>query len=95
MSAWPPMARAGSLTMTANLLNIDCHRVPGRLPGNRLPQAAADLRPAAAGPRGTAHRACRSPTQDRLLAEDIETAAQVVRTPAVQSLRGSLLPSLQ
>jgi histidine ammonia-lyase len=34
-------------------------------------------------------------TADRLLAHDIESAARVIRTPAIQSLAQSLLPSFR
>ncbi len=50
-------------------------------------------------PLRAAHAALRSlvpfATQDRLLAQDIESAAQAVRMPAVRSLARDLLPSLQ
>lgn len=80
------------LTMTANLTNIiaievlaACQGIDFRQPlktSHSLQQAYEAVR-------------ARVPfaTQDRLLAEDIEAAAQVIRTPAVQSLADFLLPS--
>jgi histidine ammonia-lyase len=50
-------------------------------------------------PLRRAHAALRTlvpfATQDRLLAEDIDSAAQALRMPAIQSLAGFLLPSLR
>ena len=80
------------LTMTNNLLNIiaieflaACQGVDFRKPlqtSGSLQQAHTVLR-------------ARIPfaTQDRLLAEDIEATAEVIRTPAVQDLANFLLPS--
>jgi histidine ammonia-lyase len=80
------------LTMASNTLNIvaiellaACQGIDFRLPLKTAPllqQAHASLR--AQVPFATA---------DRLLAEDIEAAARVVRLPAIQSLATSLLPS--
>ena len=81
------------LAMTANLLQHRRDGVPRRLPGNRFSQAAARHRK----PLQQAHAALRAhvpfATEDRLLAIDIETAAQVIRTPSVQALADFLLPS--
>jgi histidine ammonia-lyase len=80
------------LTMTRNLLNIvaieflaACQGLDFRKPlqtSGSLQQAHAALR-------------ARIPfaTQDRLLAEDIEATAEVIRTPTVQRLADFLLPS--
>jgi histidine ammonia-lyase len=80
------------LTMTNNLLNIiaieflaACQGIDFRKPlqtSSSLQQAHAELR-------------ARIPfaTQDRLLAEDIEATAEVIRTPTVQRLADFLLPS--
>jgi histidine ammonia-lyase len=80
------------LTMTNNLLNIiaieflaACQGIDFRKPlqtSSSLQQAHAALR-------------ARIPfaTQDRLLAEDIEATAEVIRTPTVQGLASFLLPS--
>jgi histidine ammonia-lyase len=80
------------LTMTNNLLNIiaieflaACQGIDFRKPlqtSRSLQQAHAELR-------------ARIPfaTQDRLLAEDIEATAEVIRTPTVQGLADFLLPS--
>jgi histidine ammonia-lyase len=80
------------LTMTDNLLNIvaieflaACQGIDFRKPlqtSGSLQQAHAALR-------------ARIPfaTQDRLLAEDIEATAEVIRTPTVQDLASFLLPS--
>jgi histidine ammonia-lyase len=80
------------LTMTNNLLNIvaieflaACQGIDFRKPlqtSGSLQQAHAALR-------------ARIPfaTQDRLLAEDIEATAEVIRTPTVQELASFLLPS--
>ncbi|MFL6605159.1 MAG: histidine ammonia-lyase [Steroidobacteraceae bacterium] len=80
------------LTMTTNLLNIiaieflaACQGIDFRKPlqsSSSLQQAHAALR-------------ARIPfaTQDRLLAEDIEATAEVIRTPTVQDLANFLLPS--
>jgi histidine ammonia-lyase len=80
------------LTMTNNLLNIvaieflaACQGIDFRKPlqtSGSLQQAHAALR-------------ARIPfaTQDRLLAEDIEATAEVIRTPTVQDLASFLLPS--
>ena len=80
------------LTMTTNLLNIiaieflaACQGIDFRKPlqtSRSLQQAHAELR-------------ARIPfaTQDRLLAEDIEATAEVIRTPTVQGLADFLLPS--
>jgi histidine ammonia-lyase len=80
------------LTMTTNLLNIiaieflaACQGIDFRKPlqtSSSLQQAHAALR-------------ARIPfaTQDRLLAEDIEATAEVIRTPMVQGLADFLLPS--
>jgi histidine ammonia-lyase len=80
------------LTMTNNLLNIvaieflaACQGIDFRKPlqtSSSLQQAHAALR-------------ARIPfaTQDRLLAEDIEATAEVIRTPTVQRLADFLLPS--
>ncbi|MDB6159638.1 MAG: hutH [Gammaproteobacteria bacterium] len=81
-----------TLTMTNNLLNIiaieflaACQGIDFRKPlqtSSSLQQAHAALR-------------ARIPfaTQDRLLAEDIEATAEVIRTPTVQGLADFLLPS--
>ncbi len=80
------------VTMTGNLLNIvaieylaACQGVDFRKP----------LRTSAA--LQIAHDAMRTrvpfATQDRLLAADIEAAAEVIRLPAVQALTQSILPS--
>ena len=82
------------LAMSTNLLSViaiellvACQGIDFRLP----------LRTSA--PLRAAHAALRSlvpfATQDRLLAHDIESAAQAVRMPAVRSLARDLLPSLQ
>lgn len=82
------------LAMTPNLLNViaiellaACQGIDFRLP--LLTSAAL---------RG-AHAALRTlvpfATQDRLLADDIASAAQAVRLPAIQSLAAFLLPSRQ
>jgi histidine ammonia-lyase len=80
------------LTMTGNLLNIiaieflaACQGVDFRKPlktSSSLQQAHEALR-------------TRVPfaTQDRLLAQDIEVTAEVIRTPTVQALADFLLPS--
>jgi histidine ammonia-lyase len=80
------------LTMTNNLVNIiaieflaACQGIDFRKPlqtSGSLQQAHAALR-------------ARIPfaTQDRLLAEDIEATAEVIRTPTVQGLADFLLPS--
>jgi histidine ammonia-lyase len=82
------------LTMTANLLNIiaiellvACQGIDFRQPL----QTSAPLRGVHAALRTLVPFA----VQDRLLAQDIESAAQAVRMPAVRSLARSLLPSLQ
>jgi histidine ammonia-lyase len=81
-----------TLSMTANLHNIiaiellaACQGIDFRKPlktSSSLQQAHDSLR-------------TRIPfaTQDRLLAEDIEVTAEVIRTPAIQSLADFLLPS--
>jgi histidine ammonia-lyase len=82
------------LAMTPNLLNViaiellaACQGIDFRLP---LLTSAA-LRQAHAALRTVVPFAA----QDRLLAQDIESAAQAVHMPAIQSLAGFLLPSLQ
>ena len=82
------------LTMTTNTLNViaieflaGCQGIDFRKPlktSPRLQQAHDAMR--AQVPFATA---------DRLLAYDIESAAQVIRTPAVQTLSQSLLPSFR
>ena len=82
------------LVMTGNLLNIAaiellvaCQGIDFRQPL----QTSAPLRQAHAALRTLVPFA----VQDRLLAQDIESAAQAVRMPAIQSLAGFLLPSLR
>jgi len=82
------------LTMTPNLLSViaiellvACQGIDFRLPL----LTSAPLRQAHAALRTLVPFAA----QDRLLAQDIESAAEAVRLPAIQSLAGFLLPSLQ
>ena len=80
------------LTMTGNLHNIIAIEFLCCLPGHRFPQAPEDV-----ASLQQAHDALRArvpfAAADRLLADDIEVAAQVIRTPAVQTLAEFLLPS--
>jgi histidine ammonia-lyase len=82
------------LTMAANTLNVvaieflaGCQGIDFRKPLKTSPLLQQ------------AHDALRAQvpfaTTDRLLAEDIEAAARVIRLPAVQSLAESLLPSFR
>jgi histidine ammonia-lyase len=82
------------LTMAANTLNVvaieflaGCQGIDFRKPLRTSPSL------------GQAHEALRTrvpfATADRLLADDIEAAASVVRLPAVQSLANHLLPSFR
>jgi histidine ammonia-lyase len=80
------------LTMTTNLTNIiaieflaACQGIDFRKPL----QTSGSLQQAHAALRGRIPFA----TQDRLLAEDIEATAEVIRTPTVQDLASFLLPS--
>jgi histidine ammonia-lyase len=82
------------LTMSANLLNViaiellvACQGIDFRAPL----QTSAPLREAHAALRTLVPFAA----QDRLLAHDIESAAEAVRLPAIQSLARPLLPSFQ
>jgi histidine ammonia-lyase len=82
------------LTMTNNLLNIiaieflaACQGIDFRKPL----QTSSSLQQAHAGLRARIPFA----TQDRLLAEDIEATAEVIRTPSVQGLADFLLPSFE
>jgi histidine ammonia-lyase len=80
------------LTMTANLLNIIAIEFLAACQGIdfRKPLATSP-------PLRSAHEALRArvpfATEDRLLAEDIEVTAQVIRTQPVQALADFLLPS--
>jgi histidine ammonia-lyase len=80
------------LTMTANLMNIIAIEFLAAAQGIdfRKPlQTSGSLQQAHAALRGRIPFA----TQDRLLAEDIEATAEVIRTPTVQDLASFLLPS--
>jgi histidine ammonia-lyase len=80
------------LSMTGNLLNIIAIEFMSACQGIdfRKPLKTS-------GPLQQAHDALRTripfATQDRLLAEDIEVTAQVIRTRSVQALADFLLPS--
>ena len=82
------------LTMAPNLLNFVAIELLAACQGIdfRLPLLTS-------APLRQAHAALRTlvpfAVQDRLLAQDIESAAEAVRMPAIQSLAGFLLPSLQ
>jgi histidine ammonia-lyase len=81
----------GMATNTLNVIAIEflsgCQGIDFRKPLKTSPQLQQ------------AHEAMRAQvpfaTADRLLAHDIEAAARVVRTPAVQTLAQSLLPSFR
>jgi histidine ammonia-lyase len=80
------------LTMTNNLLNIVAIELLAAAQGIdfRKPlQTSGSLQQAHAALRARIPFA----TQDRLLAEDIEATAEVIRTPTVQDLASFLLPS--
>jgi histidine ammonia-lyase len=80
------------LTMTNNLLNIVAIEFLAAAQGIdfRKPlQTSGSLQQAHAALRARIPFA----TQDRLLAEDIEATAEVIRTPTVQDLASFLLPS--
>jgi histidine ammonia-lyase len=80
------------LTMTTNLMNIIAIEFLAAAQGIdfRKPlQTSGSLQQAHAALRGRIPFA----TQDRLLAEDIEATAEVIRTPTVQDLASFLLPS--
>jgi histidine ammonia-lyase len=82
------------LTMTNNLLNIVAIEFLAAAQGIdfRKPlQTSGSLQQAHAALRARIPFA----TQDRLLAEDIEATAEVIRTPTVQDLASFLLPSYE
>src|SRR5256714_3447288 len=80
------------LTMAGNALNIAALQFLAACPGLDLPGP-----PQTSGSLQQAHTALRAripfATHDRLLAEDIEETAAVIRTPTVQELANFLLPS--
>ncbi len=81
-----------TLAMTPNALNIIAIEFLSACQGidfRRPLQTSAPLRQAHAALRMKVPFA----TQDRLLAQDIEVAAEVIRLPAVQSPASHLLPS--